>query len=338
MKYKDYYEILGVSRKATEQEIKTAFRKLARKYHPDVNKAPEASEKFKDINEAYEVLSDAQKRQRYDSLGSSWNQGMDFTPPPGFENININFGEGGFGGFESMGGMGGFSDFFSSIFGDLMGGQQSQRTSRSHSSGRTHEPPKENLDIIQDLYLEPEELIDDSKKSVKVSYMEKCTSCNGRGTHCYNCGGTGFSTVAKNLFVKIPKGVKEGAKIRLSGEGKTDNYGRKGDLYLIVKFKDSKDFKISGADIISDIEIYPQEAVLGIVAEVKTLHGIVKVTIPPNSQSGRSLRLKDLGLPKKEGGFGAHIAKIKIVVPENLTNEEKDLYKRLFEIRKSHNG
>ncbi|MEI7473178.1 MAG: DnaJ C-terminal domain-containing protein [bacterium] len=343
MKYKDYYEVLGVQKTAGEAEIKAAFRKLARKYHPDVNKASEASQKFKDINEAYEVLSDSEKRQRYDSLGSNWSQGMDFTPPPGFENMN--FGQGGFGGFGGMGGMGGsfgeggFSDFFSSIFGDAMSSQAHGRSSRGgRSRGFSQESPKEkeNLDITKDYFLIPEDLMNDDKKNVKFSYMEKCTSCGTRGTHCHTCGGTGFLTISKNLFVKIPKGVKEGAKIRLSGEGKTDSYGQKGDLYLIIKFKDSKDFKMSGSDITSDIEIYPQDAVFGINVEVKTLHGPVKVTIPPNTQAGKSLRLKDLGLPKKDGGFGAHIAKIKIIIPEHITQEEKDLYKKLAEIRKHH--
>jgi curved DNA-binding protein len=336
MKYKDYYDVLGVSKTAGEQEIKAAFRKLARKYHPDVNKEANADQKFKDINEAYEVLSDAQKRQRYDSLGSSWNQGMDFTPPPGYENMNMNFGQGGFG---DLGGSG-FSDFFSSMFGDFASQSQgrSSRSSRSSSRSRgfaSQEPEIDvSLDITQDLSLLPEDLIDDSKKSVKVSYMEKCSSCNGRGSHCYNCGGTGFSTVSKNLFVKVPKGIKEGAKIRLSGEGKADAYGRKGDLYLVIKFKESSDFKISGTDVVSEVEIYPQDAIFGTIVEVKTLQGFVKVTIPAESQSGRSLRLKDLGLPKKDGGMGAHIVKIKIVIPENLTKEEKELYKKLAGIRK----
>ena len=158
MKNKDNYEILGVSKSATEKEIKAAYRKLARKYHPDVNKSSDAVEKFKDINEAYEVLSDAKKRQRYDSLGSGWQQGADFTPPPGYENININFGQGGFGGFggfEEIGGMGGFSDFFSAIFGDFA--QKDPRTAYTKRSRSYRAPePQENLDITQELMLNPE--------------------------------------------------------------------------------------------------------------------------------------------------------------------------------------
>jgi len=340
MKYKDYYEILGVSKNATEQEIKSAFRKLARKYHPDVNKSPDAVQKFKDINEANEVLSDPKKRQRYDSLGSNYYQGADFTPPPGYENININFGEG-FGGFQNLGdlgGMGGFSDFFSSIFGDLMGQGMSQQFSqqrpRSHSSSRRHATQQENLDITEEIYLEPEDLMGDISKPVKISYMEKCTNCSGPGSRCYNCGGSGVKSVSKTLHVKIPRGVKEGAKIRLSGEGKTDSYGNKGNLYLVVKFKSNSAFQIDGTDVTSELEISAPEAVLGTVASVNTLHGVVKVTIPPGTQAGKCLRLKKLGLPKSRGEFGDHNVKIKIVIPDNPSDKEKDLYKKLLELPK----
>ncbi|OGH99196.1 MAG: hypothetical protein A2104_08615 [Candidatus Melainabacteria bacterium GWF2_32_7] len=332
MKYKDYYEILGVSRNATEQEIKSAFRKLARKYHPDVNKSSDAEQKFKDINEAYEVLSDSKKRQRYDGLGSGWNQGADFTPPPGFENVNINFGDG-FGGFSSFNDMGGFSDFFSSIFGDLMG--QSTQRSTKYTSGRPKQQyhSSENLDITQDLFLEPEDLMGDIAKSVRISYMDRCPDCSGRGSHCYKCGGSGVMSVAKTLNVKIPKGVKEGAKVRLSGEGKVDSFGRKGDLYLTVKFKEGL-LKIEGSDVLSELEVSAPEAVLGVIAEVKTLQGVVKVTIPPGTQAGKSLRLKKLGLPKKDGSYGDHIAKIKIVIPNSPSEQEKELYEKLLELNK----
>lgn len=336
MKYKDYYEILGISKNASEQEIKSAFRKLARKYHPDVNKDSNATDKFKDINEAYEVLSDPQKRQRFDNLGSSWHQGADFTPPPGYENININFGDG-FGGASSFNDMGGFSDFFSSIFGDLMGGQAAQKQTRYTSADPfkqyKQQQSTENLDITQDLFLDPEDLMGDITKSVRISHMDRCPNCSGRGSHCYKCGGSGVMSVSKTLNVKIPKGVKEGAKIRLSGEGKVDPYGRKGDLYLTVKFKEGS-LKIEGADVLSELEVSAPEAVLGTVAEVKTLQGVVKVTIPPGTQAGKSLRLKKLGLPKKDGSHGDHIAKVKIVIPNTPSNKEKELYKKLLELSK----
>ncbi len=334
MKYKDYYKILGISRTAEEKEIKTAFRKLARKYHPDVSKESNAAEKFKDINEAYEVLSDPQKRQRYDALGSSWKEGADFTPPPGYENININFGRGDFGNFrtfhnfDDIGGFGGFSDFFETMFADFF---QQPPPSATRRTTRPAEPV-EKLDITQDLLIDLEDLMGKATKAVKVSYMEKCRECPGRGSYCYQCGGSGFKMETRTLNVKIPTGVKEGAKIRLSGEGKAGNYGKKGDLYLAVKYNKHPYYRLEDLNVVSDAEVPAPKAVLGTVAEVKTLHGVVKVTIPPGTQSGKSLRLKGLGLPKKGGGFGDHIAKVKITIPESPTAEEKELYKRLAQI------
>lgn len=338
MKYKDYYKILGVDRNADEKQIKSAFRKLARQYHPDVNKSPDASVKFKEINEAYEVLSDKEKRQRYDSFGSGWQEGSNFTPPPGFENIHINFGEGGYGGgfrtfgdFGEMGGLGGFSEFFEAMFGDF--GQQSQGRPGRQQHAYTQRPqqPEENLDMTMDLFIDLEDLMGEGTKAVKTSYMDKCPECGGRGSMCYKCGGSGVTSVSKTLNVKIPKGIKEGSKIRLAGEGKTSS-GRKGNLYFIIKYKQHPDYTVDGANITSDAEVAAPKAVLGTVAEVKTLHGLVKVTIPAGTQSGKSLRLKGLGLPKKEGGFGDHIAKVKITIPEHPSDKEKELYKKLSEL------
>jgi len=338
MKYKDYYKILGIERSADEKQIKTAFRKLARKYHPDVNKDSNATVKFKEINEAYEVLSDPEKRQRYDSLGSSWQEGSQFTPPPGYENIHMNFGEGGAGGFRSfndfgdIGGLGGFSDFFESIFGNFSK-QSAEPRGQSHAQ-RSHQP-QENLDITQELFIDLEDLMDEGAKAVKVSYMDKCSECGGRGSRCYKCGGSGVSSVSKVLNVKIPKAIKEGSKIRLVGEGKVSSSGKKGNLYFVIKYKHHPEFEVDGANISSDVEIPAPKAVLGAVAEVKTLHGVVKVTIPSGTQSGKSLRLKKLGLPKKEGGFGDHTAKIKIIIPEHPTDAEKELYKKLADLLSS---
>lgn len=333
MKYKDYYEILGISKNADEKEIKTAYRKLARKYHPDVNKSGGAVDKFKDINEAYEVLSDAQKRKRYDNLGSNWQQGMNFEPPPGYENININFGQGqgGFKGFEDLGGLGGFSDFFNTIFGDFA--QKDPRTSytkRSRSYASKPEPQRENLDITQEILLDIEDLMGDSTKSIRVTFMDKCPNCSGRGSRCYNCGGSGVVSVSRTLNVKIPKGAKEGIKLRFQNEGKSDAYGNKGNIYLIIKYKKHPIFTISGSDVTADLPVPAPIAVLGGIVSVKTLHGIVKITIPEGTQSGKSLRLKKLGLPKKDGEFGDFTAKIKIVIPENPSSKEKELYKKLL--------
>lgn len=349
MKYKDYYETLGVKREATEAEIKSAYRKLARKYHPDVNKTKEAEEKFKEINEAYEVLGDKEKRQRYDSLGSNWQGGADYTPPPGFENFSFNFNQGGGAqSFDFGGGAGGFSDFFASLFGDMMSSQGGARsaggfnsfngfdfgnmnqgaTQRTRSSRRTAEPA-ENLDITKTLNVTAKELFDKKPISVTFTEMDKCGYCNGGG-YCSHCGGTGIVSTPKTVKVNLPKGITEGKKVRLKGEGKTDQYGRKGDLYLIVHFKDSE-YEFDGANLTKEVDITPPEAVLGCNKEITTLHGKINIKIPAGVSSGQSLRLKNLGLPSGSG-YGDLNAKIKIVVPKNYSTGIIDLYKKIQEL------
>ncbi len=346
MEYKDYYEILGVKRGASDAEIKSAYRKLARKYHPDVNKTKEAESKFKDINEAYEVLGDKAKRQRYDSLGANWQGGQSYTPPPGFEN----FGFGGNGGtYEfNFGGqnMGGFSDFFSSLFGDMMGGGASQSgmggmnfggfdfgnmsgAQQTRTRRKPQQPPQENLDVTKTLNITALDVFNQKPVSVTFSDMEKCTQCPPGGGYCSNCGGTGIKHTSKSLKVKIPPEVKVGQKIRLKGEGKTDNYGRKGDLYLVIQYND-KEYEVDGVDLTKDLEITPPEAVLGCKKDIKTLHGTIGIKIPPMTSTGKMLRLKNLGLPKKSGGYGNLNARIKIVLPEKLSQEQINLYKQML--------
>ena len=334
MKYKDYYETLGLKREATDAEIKSAYRKLARKYHPDVNKTKEAEEKFKDINEAYEVLGDKQKRQRYDSLGSNWHGGADYTPPPGFENFGFNFNQGGAQTFDFGGGAGGFSDFFSSLFGDMMSGQSSSHRSGfsgfdfgSGASQSTRTAQKEeDLDITKTLNITAKEIFDKKPISVTFTDYEKCGYCNGGG-YCSHCGGTGILSTPKTVKVKLPKDIAEGKKIRLKGEGKTGNRGKKGDLYLIVHFKDSE-YEINGTDLTKEVEITPPEAVLGTNKDIKTLHGNINIKIPAGVSSGQALRLKGLGLPSNEG-YGVLNAKIKIVIPKNYSDEIKELCKQI---------
>ncbi len=346
MEYKDYYDILGVKRDATDAEIKSAYRKLARKFHPDVNKTKEAESKFKDINEAYEVLGDKQKRQRYDSLGSNWQGGQSYTPPPGFEQFGFGGGQGGNYQSFSFNGqdLGGFSDFFSSLFGDMMGGgartqgmnfggfdfdtgAQQQRTSRR----RSREPKAENLDITMNLNVTIKDIFDQKPINVKFSSIEHCRKCSGSGGYCSECGGTGFKSEPKSIKVKLPPDITEGQKVRIKGEGKSDSYGRKGDLYLIINIKD-KDYEVSGSDLTREIEITPPQAVLGTKKEIETLHGKISIKIPPKTSSGQSLRLKGLGLPKKGGGYGNLNAKIKIVIPKNITDKQIELYKKIAEL------
>lgn len=344
MEYKDYYEILGVKRDASESEIKSAYRKLARKYHPDVNKTKEAEGKFKDINEAYEVLGDKAKRQRYDSLGANWQGGQSYTPPPGFENFNFGGQGGQYQSFNFNGqDLGGFSDFFSSLFGDMMGGGAGAQgmnfggfdfggAQRASSGGRARQKrsatPKEDLDITKTLNITAKDVFDKKPISVNFSEMDRCTQCPPNGGYCTACGGTGFTNVTKSIKVKLPPEVKEGQKVRLKGEGKTDNYGQAGDLYLIIHFSD-KEYEVDGYDLTKEIEITPPEAVLGTKKEISTLHGNIGIKIPPKTSSGQMLRLKNLGLPKKDGGFGNLNAKIKIVIPKDITAKQIELYKQI---------
>lgn len=342
MQYKDYYEILGVKREATGAEIKSAYRKLARKFHPDVNKTKEAEQKFKDINEAYEVLSDKEKRSRYDSLGANWQEGANFTPPPGYENFSFNFG-GGRAQNINFEDLGGFSDFFGSLFGDMMGGgarkTQSHRRSSFDQYGfggqgfnqqpqRQAQPEKsQDLDITQTLHISAKNIFDKKPIPVKFKVLDKCPYCQ-QGSFCSHCGGTGILSEQKGVNVKLPPEVHEGQKIRLKGEGKADAYGNKGDLYLKIAIKDSE-YQIDGANLTKEIEVSPSEAVLGCKKEIQTLHGNVTIKIPAGASG--ALRLKSLGLAKKDGGYGDLNAKIKVVIPKKLSDKQIDLYKKLAE-------
>lgn len=347
MEYKDYYEILGIKRDATAAEIKSAYRKLARKFHPDVNKTKEAEGKFKDLNEAYEVLSDKSKRERYDSLGANWQGGQNYTPPPGYENFNFGGGQGGQQTYTFNGeDLGGFSDFFSSLFGDMMSGggarqsqgmnfggfdfggaQQASRNQRT----RRQQTPKEDLDITKTLNITAKDVFNQKPISVSFSEMERCTQCPPGGGYCSACGGTGFTNASKTIKVKLPPEVKEGQKVRLKGEGKVDDYRQAGDLYLVIHFND-KEYEIDGSDLTKEIEITPPEAVLGVKKDIETLHGNIGIKIPPKTSSGQTLRLKNLGLPKKEGGFGNLNAKVKIVIPKDISAKQIELYKQIQEL------
>jgi DnaJ-class molecular chaperone len=296
VKYKDYYEILGVSRSATQDQIKTTFRKLARKYHPDVNPGDKnAEEKFKEINEAYEVLSDQKKRELYDRLGPNWKSGAEFTPPPGWENIRIDFGDFGFG----PGSAGGFSDFFEMLFGDALG--RGRRTARGGPS--TWTMPGSDVELELPLSLEEA-----------------------------HRGGTRRVTLpsGRSLEVKIPPGVRDGSLIRLTGQGDTSvGRGRPGDLYLRVKLQPHPLFQVSGEDITVDAPITPWEAVLGITLRVPTLEGTADVMIPPNSQGGQRLRLRGQGLTRRTGGRGDQFVRLKVVVPTDPTPAERRLFEQL---------
>lgn len=292
VKYRDYYEILGVSRSATQDQIKAAYRKLARKYHPDVNPGDKAAEeKFKEINEAYEVLSDPQKRQMYDRLGSNWKGGADFTPPPGWENIRIDFGDFGF----RSGSTGGFSDFFELLFGDAWRGGRTQGKGTSSS-----------WSVPRDTELELPLTVEEAHRGGS----RRVVLADGRA-----------------LDVRIPAGVRDGSLIRLAGQAHAG--GRSGDVYLRVKLLPHPVFQVSGDDVTVETPITPWEAVLGATVAVPTLDGSADVKIPPHSQNGQKLRLRGQGLMRRGGGRGDQFIRLKIVVPTQLTPAEKKLFEQL---------
>ncbi len=310
VKYKDYYEILGVPRSATEKEIKTAFRKLARKYHPDTNKNnKDTEEKFKEINEAYEVLGDSDKRKKYDTLGNHFRGGSDFTPPPGFD-FNFDFSKGFTKTQDSP-----FSDFFEILFGEALRERSSpfQETfTHTHTRSQTK---RRGEDQYIDLYLSLEEAYKGTSRKIDINVPDR---------------------ESKRLEVKIPPNVRENSKIRMAGEGLPGrNGGASGDLYLVVKLRAHPFFKIDGDDINSEISITPQEAVLGSEIEIPTIDTPVKMIVPPGTQNDKVLRLRGKGLPhQKREGRGDHFVKVKINIPTSITDDEKKLYQELAKLQK----
>ncbi len=325
VEYKDYYSILGVSRNATDKEIRSAYRKLAREYHPDVNQG--SDEKFKELNEAYEALKDPQKRKLYDSLGSNWRQGQNFNPPPGFDGWqNVNMGDmGGFSSFFDVlfGGMGGAGGFSSSQgfpgqgfpgggsagYDDLFSGMGAGRGRQSGARGQSQ--PSEQLNIEEDLYLDLEEVATGVSKEV-------------------------VTPSGKRLTVNVPKGVKSGAKIRLAGEGSQGRRGR-GDLLLVVKYRKHPKFKLEEDALVYEAPVPVADLVLGGEIKVPTLHGELSMTLPPGTQPGRLMRLKGQGIPAKDGkSNGDLLVRPKAVIPEHLTEREKVLYEELQALRRHH--
>jgi len=325
--YKDYYQILGVSREASQEEIGKAFKKLARKYHPDLNPDnKEAEQKFKEVNEAYEVLKDPEKRKRYDQLGANWEHGQHFEPPPGYENVRFTFGGGG----EGFGGSG-FSDFFETLFGDIF--QEARGGSRrSRSAGFGADPfgafgrsgfggarqAMKGEDARTTLELTLEEAYHGGQKS--ISLQEQTVGPDGRPT-----------VRSKNLDVNIPPGVSDGSSIRLSGQGGPGaGGGQSGDLYLQVKLLPHRLFSVEGKNIVYDLPLAPWEAAMGTKLEVPTLDGRVDMKIPAGTSSGQKLRLKGKGLGRG-ASKGDQLVRVQIKVPKSLSEEEMELWQKLAE-------
>jgi curved DNA-binding protein len=323
VKFRDYYEVLGVAKTATEDEIKQAYRKLARKYHPDVNPADKsAEEKFKEINEAYEVLSDADKRKRYDQLGQNWKAGQDFRPPPEWEGAHVEYGDLGdlFGGGR---GQSGFSDFFESLF----GGRRGARGGAGFAM--------RGQDIEAEMALTLEEAHRGVKRSITLQTIETCPDCKGSGVKagktCPTCRGAGVIPRPKSLEVTIPAGVRDGSVIRLAGQGEPGTNGAStGDLLLHVRIRPHRLFAIAGEDDVQiELPVAPWEAALGAKVMAPTLDGPVEMKIPAGTQGGQRLRLRGQGLNRRGGGRGDEYVKIKIVIPPTLTPQEKEFFEKL---------
>lgn len=354
MSKKDYYEVLGVSKSADEKEIKSAFRRLAKKYHPDVSKEPDAAEKFKEAQEAYAVLSDPEKRSQYDKYGHA-----------AFDQMNGGAGYD-FSGFD-------FGDIFSEIFGSGFGGFGGFGGGSSRTSSRK----RRGADKLMKVNLSFEEAVFGTKKTINVSVSSDCSECDGKGGHgqkkCSTCHGTGVVTseqrtmfgsfmsrttcptcngegysfdricnkchgtgkVSKNtdIEVKIPAGVDTGNQLRVPGKGEAGyNGGPNGDLYLEFNVNNHEIFMRDGDDIYLELPITITEAILGCKKDVPTLYGNIKLTIPEGSESGDKHRIKGKGIENpRNGSKGNMYVILRIIVPKKLSREQKKLLEKLSE-------
>jgi DnaJ-class molecular chaperone len=330
VKTRDYYEVLGVGRGASDDDIKTAYRKLARKHHPDLNPGDKAAEeRFKELQEAYDVLSDAEKRKLYDRHGENWRvagQGGG-TPPPGWERAQAGGGGPQAGGFDFSGfdfgggGAGGFD------FEDLFG-----RVGRGRGGGRR---TSRGSDVEAELELSLEEAHRGGRRTLQMQAAETCPTCQATGVTsddktCPTCGGAGQVLRPKTVEVNIPAGVRDGQTLRLAGQGGAGANGAPaGDLYLRIRLRPHPVFNVRGDDLEVELPVAPWEAVLGAKVEVPTIDGKAEVTIPAGAQSGQRLRLRGQGLNKRKGGRGDEYVRLKIVVPKEPSDEERRLYEEL---------
>ena len=345
----DFYDLLGVSRNADADTLKSAYRRLARKYHPDINKEPGAEEKFKEIGRAYEVLGDPQKRARYDQFGEA--------------------GLGGSAGMPDMGDMGGFADIFETFFG---GGA-------SAGSRQQRRGPQQGDDLRYDLTIDFHQAVFGQEKEIKIPHLETCDGCRGSGSKpgsgptncstcggagqvrratrtpfgnftqvsdcptcggvgqvisdpCGSCGGKGVKQVRKKLRINIPAGVDTGTRLRVSGEGNAGlKGGPSGDLYVFIKVKNHPRLKREGLNILSEINISYLQAILGDTIEVDTVDGPTALTIPSGTQPNATLILDSQGVPKLGNPVarGNHCISVKITIPSRLTDDEKNLLEKL---------
>jgi len=303
--YKDYYQVMGVKRDATQEEIKRAYRKLARKYHPDVSKTANAEERFKEVGEAYAILKDPEKRSAYDQLGENWEAGQEFKPPPGWD-AGFEYSGRGYAGTDGSE----YSDFFSSLFGQGFRATDSRHARDDFQArGEDH-----HAKVLIDL--------EDAFRGATRGITLRTPALDSSG-HLVN--------KERTLKVKIPKGVKPGQRIRLSGQGAPGlSEGKAGDLYLEIEFKPHKVYKVDGADLYLDLPITPWEAALGASVEVPTPEGAVKLTIPAGTSSSRKLRLKGRGIPGTPPGN--LFVTTHITVPPADSDAARALYKEMEQV------
>lgn len=308
MEYKDYYKILGVAKDASPDEIKRAYRKLARKYHPDVNKDAAAEIKFKEFGEAYEVLKDKEKRAAYDQFGNNWKAGQDFKPPPGWEYRDFT------GSHRRTASPEGFSDFFETLF----GGGGGRRTTTSNFSYFDSDLVDRGRDIRAKLAISLEESFNGTKKGISLT-RTAIHDMRGRD-------------VTSSLQVTIPKGILEGQQIRLEGQGDIAmEHGRRGDLFLEIVFEPHPIFTVNQRDITMTLPVTPWEAALGATLKVPTLGGPVDLKLPAGSQTGRRLRLKGKGLSSKNQSGDQYVI-IAVHIPKAETEAQRKLYEEMARV------
>ncbi len=327
MKFQDYYKVLGVERAADADAIKKAYRKQALEWHPDRHQGDgrEAAEaRFKQISEAYEVLSDPEKRKKYDRFGEHWEAGQDFEPEPGARTMSREEFEAAFGS------SGGFSDFFQQVFGDQFR-QDFRGGPRPHARYRYR-----GADVRAELHIPLSEAIAGGKRSFEVPGRVSCPSCGGTGSldqHvCPSCGGIGQVVKHKTVELSMPEALRDGMTLRLKGLGEPGEAGGDpGDLHLVLRLDDDATYALVDGDLVARVHVTPWEAVEGAKVDVRTAVGVVTLTIPPDSRSGKRLRLRGQGLARESGGRGDCIVQLQMDLPRKLTDEQRELLRQLGE-------
>jgi curved DNA-binding protein len=335
VEYRDYYQTLGVSRQASAEDIRKAFRRLARETHPDVaqNKT-NAEAQFKEVNEAYEVLGDPEKRKRYDALGSHWQPGADFRPPPdwagGAWRAKASSGQGH--NFEFQFGHTGFSDFFEQLFGSVGGASRFEQGRRPDSSDQ---PPKtRGADVEADVTVSLHEVLHGSLRRISLQRKASCQTCYGTGKVnsevCPACRGERDVLQRDKTQVRIPPGIREGQRLKLAGQGERGGgNGRNGDLLLRVLYARHPDFQVQGEHLVHELSIAPWDAVLGANVLVPALESSINIKIPPGAQHGQRLRIRGQGLPAQDGTRGDLHVVLRIQLPQKLSDRERALWVQL---------